>query len=232
VAVREPEGAPGRAADQPGGAPAAGRDARETAAAENPLPAAPPALWRFLAPLGLFTLGNASDVFLLLRAGGERASLTTLPLLWMTLHVVKALASVPGGRLADRFGRRRTIATGWLVYAVIYAAFAFADSTREMALLFAAYGLYHGLTEGPERALVAELAPSRVRGTAFGWYHLTLGLLSLAASVLFGALWDLFGARTAFLASAGLALAAACGLGLLAPRSRPRGARGPGPGAA
>jgi MFS family permease len=182
--------------------------------------AQPPAgsLTRLLIPLGLFTLGNASDVFLLLKAGSERASLTTLPLLWMALHVVKAAASVPGGRLADRFGKRRVIAGGWLVYAAIYTGFAYAQSQVQIALLFVTYGLYHGLTEGPEKALVAELTPAARWGAAFGAYHLVMGLLALCASVLFGALWDVFGSRVAFLTSAALALAALICLALLAPR--------------
>ncbi|MBW2241040.1 MAG: MFS transporter [Deltaproteobacteria bacterium] len=178
-----------------------------------------PQLWRFLLPLGLFTLGNASDVFLLLKAGGEQASITTLPLLWMGLHIVKSLSSIPGGRLADRIGRRRTIAAGWVFYAAVYAGFAFADTPREIAALFVVYGLYHGLTEGAERALVADLAPARGQGTAFGWYHLTLGLLSLAASLLFGGLWDAFGSHVAFLTSAGLALIAALSMAALASTS-------------
>ncbi|MCA8922394.1 MAG: MFS transporter [Planctomycetes bacterium] len=175
------------------------------------------ALTRFLVPLGLFTLGNASDVFLLLKAGGSRAPLGTLPLLWLGLHGVKTLSSVPGGKLADRVGRRRVIATAWLLYAAVYVGFAFAESQLAIWSLFLVYGLYHGLSEGPEKALVAQLAPPRARGSAFGLYYLTLGLLSLAASVLFGALWELAGSRAAFLTSAALAVAAVVALATLRP---------------
>jgi MFS family permease len=171
-------------------------------------------LARFLVPLGLFTLGNASDVFLLLKAGGTRAPLYTLPLLWIGLHVVKAATSIPGGRLADRVGRRRVIAAGWFFYSVVYVGFAFVESQLAIWTLFVAYGLYHGLTEGAERALIAELAPRHRRGGAYGWYHLTLGTLALAASVLFGTLWDLAGSRAAFLTSAGIALLAVVLLGM------------------
>ena len=174
-------------------------------------------LLRFLVPLALFTLGNASDVFLLLRAGGARAPLATLPLLWMGLHVVKSAASIPSGRLADRVGRRRVIALGWCVYAAVYSGFAYAETPAQIWGLFLVYGLYHGLSEGPERALIAACAPPRARGTSFGWFHLTLGALSLAASLLFGALWESFGARSAFLTSAALALLAVVALGLLRP---------------
>ncbi|HZD06307.1 MAG TPA: MFS transporter, partial [Longimicrobiales bacterium] len=173
-----------------------------------------------LVPIGLFTLGNASDLFLLLKAGATRTPLVTLPLLWMGLHVVKALASVPGGRLADRWGRSRTIMLGWIFYAAVYTGFAFAGSRVEVVTLFVAYGLYHGLTEGPEKALVSELVPSSRWGAGFGWYHLTLGILTLAASVLFGGLWEAFGSRTAFLVSAALALLAVMCLAILGPESR------------
>jgi MFS family permease len=181
-------------------------------------------LTRFLVPLGLFTLGNASDVFLLLKAGSERAPLITLPLLWMGLHLVKMASSVPGGKLADRLGPRRVIALGWLVYAAVYAGFAYATSPTAVVVLFMIYGLYHGLTESPEKALVARLAPKNRRGTTFGWYHLTQGLLALAASLLFGGLWEAFDSRTAFLTAAVLALAATVALVALTPRGD--GARG------
>lgn len=190
---------------------------RTSAAATEPPGEANRRLVRFLVPLGLFTLGNASDVFLLLKAGGARAPLTTLPLLWMGLHVVKTAASVPGGRLADRVGRPRVIAAGWIFYAAVYAGFAFAESQPAIWGLFLVYGLYHGLTEGAEKALVAQIAPPRKRGTAFGRYHFTLGMLTLAASVLFGAIWELAGSRAAFLTSAALAVVAVMALVILRP---------------
>lgn len=179
-------------------------------------------LLRLLVPLGLFTLGNASDLFLLLQASATRTPLVTLPLLWVGLHVVKMLVSIPGGRLSDRWGRVRTILLGWCYYAAIYAAFAFANTRAQVWILFVAYGVYHGLTEGAERALVAELVPSANLGSGFGWYHLTLGVLTLAASVLFGGLWELYGSRTAFLTSAALALLAMACLAVMAPQRSPR----------
>ena len=141
----------------------------------------------------MFTLGNASDVFLLLKAGGTRAPLATLPLLWMGLHI-------------DRIGRRRVIALCWIFFAAVYAGFAFAESQAAIWGLFLVYGLYHGLTEGAEKALIAEFAPRGKRGATFGWYHFTLGMLTLAASVLFGTPWELAGSRIAFLTSAALAV--------------------------
>lgn len=178
-------------------------------------------LLRFLLPLGLFTLGNSSDVFLLLKAAGDDADFATFPLLWVGLHIVKMLASVPGGKLSDRWGRRRTIALGWVLYAAIYAALAFAEDRYLVWALLGAYGVYYGLTEGAERALISELAPKRKQGAAFGWYYLTLGLLALAASVLFGAIWELVSSRAAFLTGAGLAAMAVIMLALLRPARTP-----------
>ena len=162
-----------------------------------------------LLPIGLFTIGNSSDLFLLLKASASRSPMTELPLLWMGLHLVKTIASVPGGRLADTLGRRKVLALGWIYYAAVYTAFAFVDDPRLIWCLFIAYGIHHGLTEGAERALVAELAPASQRGTAFGWFHLTVGIGSLVASVMFGTVWTYAGSRAAFLMSATLAILAA-----------------------
>jgi len=200
-------------------APATGMALRDDA------PDAPGGLRRLLVPLGLFTLGNASDVFLLLKAGESRAPLVTLPMLWMALHAVKMATSLPAGWLADRHGRRLIVGVGWIVYAVIYTGFAFAESQATIWALFVAYGLYHGLTEGPEKALVAELVPKAQWGGAFGVYYLVLGLCTLAASVLFGALWQGYGSYVAFLTSAALALAAVACLAVLAPGGTPSGQR-------
>jgi MFS family permease len=187
------------------------REAAPTAppVAQAPLGKPPPELRGLLAAVALFTLGNASDVFLLLRAGGEVGSTTTLPLLWMAFHVVKVASSLLGGRLSDRIDRRRVILAGWIVYALVYAAFAYVEDPLAVAALFVVYGTYHGLTEGAERALVADLAPAGARGTAFGWYNLVVGLLALPASVMFGFLWEYAGAPVAFLTGSALALAAA-----------------------
>ena len=141
--------------------------------------------------------------------------------MWILLHVVKMLASTPGGWLADRIGKRRTIAAGWLVYAGSYVGFGFAESELAVWGLLVLYGLFHGLTEGPERALVAGLVPGGRRGTGFGWYHLVSGIGGLCASVLFGALWDQAGSRAAFLVAALLALLATVALALLGRHGTP-----------
>ncbi|HEX7120248.1 MAG TPA: MFS transporter [Longimicrobiales bacterium] len=163
----------------------------------------------FLGVVLLFTLGNASDAFLLLRAEQLGVSVALLPILWGALHVSKSLWSVPGGVLADRVGSGRVVVGGWIVYAAVYAGFALAGAEWHAWALFLAYGLFFGLTEAPEKALVASLAVGGRRGTAFGVYHLVIGLAAFPSSVVFGAIWEAFGARVAFLAGAAVALLAA-----------------------
>lgn len=163
---------------------------------------------RFLFVIALFTLSNSSDAFLLLRAREAGVVASHIPLLWAALHVCKVVSSVIGGDLSDRFGRKRLIASGWLVYACVYAGFGFADSALEVWLLFIVYGAYFGLVEGAEKALVADLVPADKRGTAYGLYNLAFGVTVLPASFLFGELWKWQGASIAFLASATLSLTA------------------------
>jgi MFS family permease len=177
----------------------------------------PGPLLRVLAPLALFTLGNSSDLFLLLLAGEKQASIYALPILWMALHVVKSATSFLGGRLVDRFGARPVIGAGWVWYALIYGGLALAQSQVAIVALVLVYGLYHGLTEGAEKALVAELAPAAQRGTWFGWFHLTIGLLAFPASLLFGWIWQNWSSAAAFGTGAALALAAALLLVALRP---------------
>ncbi|MBI3080285.1 MAG: MFS transporter [candidate division NC10 bacterium] len=127
---------------------------------------------RFLLLVVLFTLGNSSDAFLLLKAQQTGVPVALLPILWAALHVVKALASLPGGALSDRWGRGRVLGLGWLLYAAVYAGFAFASSAAAMWGLTLTYGLYFGLTEGVERALIADFSPPAWRATASsapGW---------------------------------------------------------------
>jgi MFS family permease len=204
---------------------------RETAPAARPAGvAAPPApplpklrelgpvLPRYLGVLVLFTLGNASDAFLLLRAAQAGVPVALIPLLWGALHVSKAVFSVWGGRWSDRVGARRAIIAGWMVYAGVYAGFAVVNAAWQVWALFLVYGLFFGLTEGPEKALVARLAPAGLRGSAFGAYHAAIGLAALPASIVFGLVWQAFGAEEAFAMGAILALAAA----LLLPFALPR----------
>jgi MFS family permease len=179
------------------------------------------AFYRAMAIILLFSLGNASDAFLLLRLSDLGVATFWIPLLWSALHVVKVASSLVGGALSDRFGRRALIAIGWVMYALVYAGFGFSDSLPIVIAIFLSYGLYFGLTEGNEKAWVADMAPPQARGTAFGIYNAALGAGSLGASLLFGFLWTRVSPQTAFLTGAGLAMAAAALLYLVV-RPEPR----------
>jgi MFS family permease len=168
----------------------------------------PSVLRRFTLILLLFTLGNSSDAFLLLKAQQLGVPVPLIPILWMALHLVKMGSSLPAGILSDRLGRKGMIVAGWGVYAVTYCGFALADAAWQAWGLFLVYGLYFGLTEGVEKALIADLAPERLRGSAFGLYHLAIGLGALPASLLFGWVWERFGDPSAFGMGAVTAMAA------------------------
>ncbi|MEO7770107.1 MAG: MFS transporter [Gemmatimonadaceae bacterium] len=174
--------------------------------------------WRVLGVILLFTLGNSTDAFLLLRANQLGVPVALAPILWAALHVVKSAASAPGGILSDRIGRRPTLIAGWLLYAAVYFGFAHATAAWQAWALFGVYGVFFGLTEGSERALIADLVGAERRGTAFGWYNLAIGIGALPASLLFGYVWDHGGAPTAFVMGAAFALAAAVGMMIVLPR--------------
>ncbi|HET9684706.1 MAG TPA: MFS transporter [Gemmatimonadaceae bacterium] len=171
--------------------------------------------WKVMGVILLFTLGNSTDAFLLLRANQLGVPVALAPILWAALHVVKSASNVPGGVLSDRIGRRPTLIAGWLLYALVYVGFAGAHAAWQAWALFAVYGVFFGLTEGSERALVADMVGLERRGTAFGWYNLAIGLGALPASLMFGFVWDRWGAPVAFLMGASLALAAAIGMTLV-----------------
>src|SRR5439155_24945014 len=118
--------------------------------------------------LALFTLGNSTDAFLLLKLTDVAGSPRWVPLMWAALHVVKATVSMVGGSWSDRIGRRAVIAAGWVVYAAVYAGFAFSETLTPLLAWFLLYGFYFGFAEGTEKALVADLAPEARRGLAFG----------------------------------------------------------------
>ena len=169
----------------------------------------------FMVIVGVFTLGNSSDAFLLLRA--QKTGLSVLSILAMvaTFSLIYTLVSTPAGSLSDRVGRRRLIVGGWLVYAAIYIGFGFASSGWQMWLLYVVYGLYYGMAYGTANALVADLVPAEVRGTAYGTYNAIVGILAFPASFIAGVLWQGiggwqgFGPAAPFLFGGSLALAAA-----------------------
>ncbi len=175
----------------------------------------PPGFKKYLVIILIFTLGNSTDAFLLLRAQQLGVPVALLPMIWVALHIVKMVFSIPGGILSDRIGRKHVIVTGWVVYALVYAAFGAATQNWQAWALFAVYGIYFGLTEGVEKALVADFAPSYLRGSAFGLYHLVVGLGALPASLIFGLVWQKFGSAAAFGMGACLALLASVMLSLL-----------------
>lgn len=184
------------------------------------LPRIPTSFYRAVAVILLFALGNSSDAFLLLRLSDLGVATFWIPLLWSALHVVKVVSSLGGGELSDRFGRRTVIASGWIVYALVYAGFATFDTPAAVIAIFLLYGLYFGLTEGVEKAWVADMAPAAARGFAFGIYNAALGVGSLAASLLFGLIWTVVSPQAAFLTGAALALLATALLTSIAPAPR------------
>jgi MFS family permease len=173
-----------------------------------------------MAVILLFSLGNASDAFLLLRLSELGTPAFWIPLLWSGLHVVKVGFSLAGGALSDKFGRRSLIGLGWLWYAAIYAGFGFFDGRSAVIAIFLAYGVYFGLTEGNEKAWVADMSPAHARGTAFGIYNALLGAGTLAASLVFGWIWTQVSPHAAFLTGGGLALLASVLLFVLFPHGR------------
>jgi MFS family permease len=186
------------------------------------LPAGP--LRRYLLILFLFTLGNSSDAFLLLKAGTLGVPAFRIPLLWAFFHLVKMLSSMPFGALSDRVGRRSVIVAGWCVYSLSYLGYGFATTEWQIWLLFAFYGLFYGLTEGVEKALVADMADASLRGAGFGWYNFAIGSGALPASIVFGVIWQHFGGVAPFLFGAALSAVSAVLLLLLVkpPAAPPR----------
>jgi MFS family permease len=181
--------------------------------APGPLPRV---FWRYLGVLALFTLGNSSNMFLLLRARQLGLSESQVPALWAAVSFTAAVFSAPLSALSDRYGRGRLIVGGWWAYSLFYLMLGCLSETGGLVIfaLFSCYGLFLAATEGVEKALVADLAPPERLGTAYGWFHLVSGLTLLPASLLFGWFYAWGGALPAFGFSAGCS--AAAGLGMLA----------------
>jgi len=183
--------------------------------------------WMLLAALLVFALGNSSDMFLMLRAGEilhykvnlsheERAALAAnwnfpweLPLMFFVLNVAKMVFTMPGGLVADRIGRAKTLAIGWAIYAAVYFGFGFADHAWEAWALFVAYGLFYGFTEGVQKAVVADFVRAEVRGAAYGLAYFCEGIAKFPASVLLGIIYSVYGPAWAF-GFGGACAAAAC----------------------
>ena len=159
----------------------------------------------FLVVTGIFALGNSADAFLILRADNLGLPMVVVPLAYLVFNVVYALASLPAGVLADRIGRRRVFAAGYLFFALIYLGFGLAGAAWEVWPLFAVYGFYYAATEGVGKAMLAQMVPAGSRATAVGTYGLVTGLGALPASLVAGFLWDRVGPAAPFFYGAGMA---------------------------
>jgi MFS family permease len=156
----------------------------------------------FMIIVGIFDLGNSSDAFLVLRAQERGLSVTGILAMLVVFNLVYTLVSTPAGKLSDRIGRRKLIIGGWLVYAAIYLGFSLVKTGLQVWVLYVFYGLYYGMAYGTAKAMVADLVPEQVRGTAYGTYNAILGVLDLPASLIAGILWQGLGAWSGFGASA------------------------------
>jgi len=164
----------------------------------------------FLASVVLFTLGNSSDAFLVLRASNLGLTVVQIALMVFAFNVLYGLLAMPLGALSDKIGRRRVIFLGWAVYALIYLGFGLARAAWHVALLYVLYGLYYAAFEGTSKALVADVVPdSARRGTAYGLYQVAVGITALAASSIAGVLWQLLSPAAPFYFGSAMVLAAA-----------------------
>jgi MFS family permease len=199
-----------RGAQPKSGDPTAGQ-----AICEGPSKAASDGRFKlFLVIMVLFTLGNSSDAFLILRAQNLDFSVFWVLILFMAFNIVYALAAMPAGIISDRLGRKRVIVVGWAMYALSYLGLALASAKWEVWLLFAFYGLYYGISEGVTKAFICDLVPAEKRGTAYGWYYAAVGISLLPASVIAGLLWKYINPAATFYFGAGLAGLAMLGLWL------------------
>jgi MFS family permease len=180
----------------------------------------PRRIFAYLGPVALFGIANSTDAFVLLKLNQLGAAPEVLPLAWLLLQAVKALISFPAGWLADWIGSAKVVAAGWALYAASYLGLAVATSVPAALTVIGFYGLYHGFSEGAERALLSDLAPVASRGRAFGLYHALSGISSLVAGLGFGGLWVWKGSGVAFLTAAGIAGCAVILMVVLLPIAR------------
>jgi MFS family permease len=167
----------------------------------------------FLSIVLLFSLGNSSDAFLILRAQNLGVVLLAIPLVYALFNFVYASASVPLGTLSDKIGREKVIILGWLAYALSYFGFALANRNYQIWLIFAFYGLYYATTEGVAKAFVADMVSAESRGRAYGIYNTAVGIIALPASLIAGLLWDKINPGAPFFFGAIISLVATLLLG-------------------
>ncbi|MCL2508206.1 MAG: MFS transporter [Oscillospiraceae bacterium] len=163
----------------------------------------------YLVVVFLFTLGNSSNAFLLLRAKDAGFDDVNSILLYFLFNITAAILSMPLGKLSDKIGRKKLLVPGYLLFSVCYLGFVFASNRPAMAAAFLLYGVYTGMITGVERAFVAEISPPELKGTMLGLHSTVAGVALLPASVIAGALWDAYGAAVPFVFGASLSLAAA-----------------------
>lgn len=161
--------------------------------------------------IGVFTLGNSSDAFLILRSQNIGVTASHIPLLWLFFNLIYTLVSIPAGKWSDRGGRRKVIITGFMIYALSYAGFAFASRWWQAWVLFGLYGFYYGMTEGVIRAYISDIVPASVRATSFGVYNFVTGVLLFPANLITGLIWKMAGPSAALGIGAFLAIVSACG---------------------
>jgi len=171
----------------------------------------------FMLIVGIFDLGNSSDAFLILRAKERGLSIIGVLAMLITFNLIYALVSTPAGSLSDRIGRRRVIVGGWLVYAAIYLGFGLAGKGWHVWTLYAIYGVYYGLAYGTTKAMVADVVPKKLHGTAYGTYNAVLGILDFPASLIAGFLWKAFTPAAPFFFGGAMALIAAVLMALVMP---------------
>jgi MFS family permease len=177
-------------------------------------------LLSYLVVTGIFCLGNSSDAFLILRARDLGVAAVLVPILYLVFNLVYSMLSIPAGLLADRVGRRKVALIGFAVFAVAYGWMAVAGSAAAAWGVFALYGIYMGIADGNGRALLGEFSSSERRGTAFGAYHMVVGLAALPASVIAGILYENVSASAPFWVGAGAAVLAGILMLALVPETR------------
>jgi MFS family permease len=177
----------------------------------------------FLIATTVFELGNSSNAFLLIRVKDLGLSLELIPIIYLFCNIFKTISSMPGGMLSDKLGRRNILSLGWIVYGLTYLGFAYTTSVNQAWIIFGIYGLFSGMTEGIKKALVADLVPKEVRGSAYGIHSFLTSFSQLPASLILGILWQKYSAALAFSVGGGLAIVAGCVLMIFIPAKTKEG---------
>ena len=168
--------------------------------------------WRFrlfIVIAAIFAFGNSSDAFLILKAQQTGIQPTLIPIVYLTFNLLYALSAIPAGMAADRFGKRRIILLGFILFSLVYYGFAVTEDSRGIWGLFVLYGIFMGLTEGIQKAYLATIIPPDFKATAFGVYNTVVGLATLPASIIGGWLWDAFSSSATFYFGSAMAAVAA-----------------------